>query len=160
RGPRGGGAVSGAEALRGRRVLVIGASGFLGGRLAERLVVEQGAQVRVLSRRVASATRLARLPVEVVPGDSLDPESVARAAEGCTVLFNCAKGTGGDAARRRATDVDGVRHLIEAAGPDVRLVQVSSLAVYDLPREGDVTERTSDAPPGDPYADAKLAGER
>jgi nucleoside-diphosphate-sugar epimerase len=152
--------VSGAEALRGRRVLVIGASGFLGGRLAERLVVEQGAQVRVLIRRVASATRLARLPVEVVPGDVLDPESVARAAEGCTVLFNCAKGTGGAAPRRRATDVDGVRHLIEAAGPGARLVQVSSLAVYDLPREGDVTERTSDAPPGDPYADAKLAGER
>jgi nucleoside-diphosphate-sugar epimerase len=147
-------------ALRGRRVLVVGASGFLGGRLAERLVVEHAAQVRVLIRRVASATRVARLPVEVVAGDVLDPESIARAAEGCAVLFNCAKGTGGDPVRRRATDVDGVRHLIDAAAPGSRLVQVSSLAVYDLPRDGDVTERTPDAPPGDAYADAKLAGER
>lgn len=147
--------------LRGRQVLVVGASGFLGGRLAERLVVEHGARVRVLIRRVASATRLARLPVEIVPGDILDPAAVAAASEGCTVLFNCAKGTGGDPARRRATDVDGVRHLVEAAATTgARLVQVSSLAVYDLPRDGDVSERSADAPPGDPYADAKLAGER
>jgi nucleoside-diphosphate-sugar epimerase len=152
--------VTGTDALRGQRVLVVGASGFLGGRLVERLVVEHGARVRVLIRRVASATRVARLPVEVVAGDVLDPQSIARASEGCAVLFNCAKGTGGDPARRRATDVDGVRHLIDAAGPSTRLVQVSSLAVYDLPRDGDVTERTADAPPGDAYADAKLAGER
>src|SRR3954467_12502412 len=116
--------MTGSPELQGRRVLVVGASGFLGGRLAERLVVEQGAQVRVLIRRVASATRLARLPVEIVSGDILDPAAVApghpgapgavaAAAAGYSVLFNCAKGPGGDAARRRATDVDGVRHLVE-----------------------------------------------
>jgi nucleoside-diphosphate-sugar epimerase len=147
--------------LAGTRVLVIGASGFLGTRLVERLVLERGARVRALVRSVAGATRIARFPIEVVLGDVLDPRAVAAAAEGCAVVFNCAKGTGRDAARRRATDVDGARHVVEAAHrAGARVVHVSTLAVYDLPRDGDADERTPDAPPGDPYADGKLAGER
>lgn len=146
--------------LSGVQVLVIGASGFLGGRLAERLLLEQAAGVRAMFRRV-SVSRLARLPVEVTVGDVLDASSIAAAAQGCRVLFNCAKGTGPDAARRRATEIEGVRNVIEAGRRvGARVVHVSSMAVYDLPREGDVNEWTPDAPPGDPYTDAKLEGER
>ena len=146
--------------LSGVQVLVIGASGFLGGRLAERLVLEHAARVRVLTRRVG-VTRLARLPVEVTVGDLLDPTSIAAAAEGCTVLFNCAKGTGRDAARRRATEVSGAQHVVEAARRvGARVVHVSSMAVYDLARTSDIDERGPDAPNGDSYADAKLEGER
>ena len=146
--------------LSGVKVLVIGASGFLGGRLAERLVVERSAHVRALIRRVG-ITRLARLPVQITVGDVLDASTIASAAQDCTVVFNCAKGTGPDAARRWATETDGVRNVIHAAQRvGARVVQVSSLAVYDLPHAGDVTERTPDAPRGDPYSDGKLDGER
>ena len=142
------------------QVLVIGASGFLGGRLAERLVLECSARVRTLVRRVG-VTRLARLPLEVAVGDVLDPRTIASAAQGCSVIFNCAKGTGADAVRRRATEVEGVRNAIEAArSTGARVVQVSSLAVYDIPSSGDITERTPPAPKGDSYSDAKLEGER
>lgn len=149
------------SALRGRRVLVLGASGFLGGRLVERLVVECGADVRVLVRRVATGSAAARFPLEVQVGDVADPEAVRRAVAGCDVVLNLAKGSGGDAAHRRAVDVDAAGHVVEAAAATgARVVHVSSLAVYDLPREGDVDETTPDAPPGDPYSDSKLAGER
>ena len=142
------------------QVLVIGASGFLGGRLAERLALECSARVRTLVRRVG-VTRLARLPIEVCVGDVLDRPTIASAAKGCSVIFNCAKGTGADAVRRRATEVEGVRNVIEAArSSGARVVQVSSLAVYDIPGSGDVTERTPPAPRGDSYSDAKLEGER
>ncbi|MGI3785724.1 MAG: NAD-dependent epimerase/dehydratase family protein [Janthinobacterium lividum] len=147
--------------LAGVRVLVVGASGFLGGRLVERLVVEHGARVRVLVRRVMGAASLARLPIEVVVGDVLDPVVVEAAAEGCAVIFNCAKGKGSDPALRRAVEVDGVQHLVRAAGRNsARLVQVSTMAVYDLHRHGVLDESSPAAPRGDAYADAKLEGER
>jgi nucleoside-diphosphate-sugar epimerase len=111
-------------------------------------------------RRVA-LTRIARLPVDVMTGDLLDAPTIAAAAQGCTVIFNCAKGTGGDAVHRRAIEVEGARNVIEAARTvGARVVHVSSMVVYDLPPSGDFDERTRDAPRGDPYADAKLDGER
>jgi nucleoside-diphosphate-sugar epimerase len=150
----------GARGLSGARVLVTGASGFIGGRVAERLVLEHGARVRVLVRRVMGAARLARLPIEIALGDLADPSGALAAAD-CDFIFNCAKGAGADRSRRRAVDVGGVERLIEAARPAVaRVIHVSTLAVYDLPRDGEVTEDTPPAPPGDPYSEDKLEGER
>jgi nucleoside-diphosphate-sugar epimerase len=133
----------------------------LGGRLAERLAAQAGVRVRVLVRRVMGAARLARYPVEVVIGDLAGPATIAAAMEGCDLVFNCAKGTGADAAARRAVDVEAVQHVVEAAARNgARVVHVSTMAVYHLPRDGAVDESAPPAPPGDSYSDAKLAGER
>jgi nucleoside-diphosphate-sugar epimerase len=140
---------------------VTGASGFLGRRLVERLVLESGAQVRVIVRRVMSAVALARFPVEVVVGDLMDPQTIARSAEGCAVVFHCAKGKGSDPALRRAVDVAAAGHIVDAARhTGARVVHVSTMAVYHRPSEGLFDESTPDAPKGDLYADAKLEGEQ
>jgi nucleoside-diphosphate-sugar epimerase len=140
---------------------VTGASGFLGGRLVERLVLECGAQVRVLVRRVLSAAPLTRFPVDIVKGDLSDPQTIARSVEGCAVVFHCARGTGADLALWRAVDVDAAGHIVDAARHSrARVVHVSTMAVYDRPREGFFDESTADAPKGNYYSEVKLEGER
>ncbi len=69
------------------RVLVTGATGYIGGRLVPRLL-DQGHQVRVLvrdPRRVAG--RRWRDRVEVAPGDLMDPESLVRATGGVDAAY-------------------------------------------------------------------------
>jgi nucleoside-diphosphate-sugar epimerase len=150
-----------AAALAGQRVLVVGAAGFLGTRLTERLARECRAEVRVLVRRVMSAASLARFPVDLRIGDVLDEAALAGAVQGCSVVFNCVKGKGGDADERRRTDVEGARLVVEsAARVGARVVHVSTMAVYDRPDDGVFDETAPPAPTGDPYTDNKRDGER
>ena len=69
------------------RILVTGATGYIGGRLAPRLI-EAGHRVRVLVR---DAERLRDVPwaarAEIVQGDLADPDAVARAVKGVHVVY-------------------------------------------------------------------------
>ena len=69
-----------------RPVLVAGASGFAGSHIA-RLLVARGRKVRVLLRATSNREALAGLPVEIVLGDVLDPESLRKAMAGCATVF-------------------------------------------------------------------------
>lgn len=69
------------------RCLVTGATGYIGGRLALRLL-EEGHQVRCMTR---SADRLRDVPwvarAEVVEADALDPATLPAAFHGCDVVY-------------------------------------------------------------------------
>jgi nucleoside-diphosphate-sugar epimerase len=68
---------------------VTGGSGFIGGRLVERLVGE-GKPVRALARSDAAAQRVAELGAEPVRGDLGDSASLAAGAAGTQVAFHLA----------------------------------------------------------------------
>jgi uncharacterized protein YbjT (DUF2867 family) len=71
----------------GKRILVTGATGYIGGRLVPRLL-EAGHQVRILVRD-ASRLQLAALPgpVEVVVGDLMRPESLEGSFAGVDAAY-------------------------------------------------------------------------
>ncbi len=68
---------------------VTGGSGFIGGRLIERLV-GQGRTVRALARSDDAAAKVARLGAEPVRGELSDRASIAAGAAGTEVAFHLA----------------------------------------------------------------------
>ena len=73
------------------KVLVTGATGFIGGNLA-RTLSSKGYEVKALVRPESSTLTLEKTPkpIDKVLGDIRDRESVARAMAGCQAVFHCA----------------------------------------------------------------------
>jgi farnesol dehydrogenase len=119
--------------------LVTGATGFIGRRLAERLV-RRGEAVRLLSRSGSSALEGLGAGVQVVRGELSDLWSLRDAAAGCERVFHVAgyaKNWSRDPRTFGRVNVDGLRHLLEAASSEgVRRVVVTSSSVTLGPSNG------------------------
>lgn len=74
---------------KNKTVFITGATGHLGSEMTRQLVA-QGHQVRVLSRRGADLSCLKGLPVEPVPGELDNPESLLRGMKGADWVFHVA----------------------------------------------------------------------
>ena len=143
--------------------LVTGASGFLGGQLAQ-VLIERGEAVRTLARRSSDLKHLEGLPVDIVYGSLDDTESIRWAVDGCRVIYHCA-GAATDWATWKTyytSNVVGVQNMVDAAMSVSRLerfVHISSTDVYGFPMQGcDETYPLTDI--GLPYNRTKIMGER
>lgn len=144
-----------------RRALITGATGFVGGHLAERLAAD-GWELRALVRPTSDTARLRSLGVELCTGSLADETSLRRASEGVEVVYHLAAVTGlrGDTGFERA-NVEGTRTLVEAvnATKPRRLVYLSSYAACG-PALAERPRRMDDPPaPLTAYGRTKLAGE-
>src|SRR5918912_3156930 len=72
-----------------RSAFVTGGSGFIGGRLIERLVAD-GWRVRALARSDRSAGAVEEVGAEAVRGDLDEVEAMRAGAEGCELAFHAA----------------------------------------------------------------------
>jgi ornithine--oxo-acid transaminase len=133
--PPGGTAPRPAPAREGT-CLITGASGFIGGHLAEQLV-RQGVPVRCLVRSTSDTSLLEELDVEIEVADLESQASVARAMDGCRYVFHCGAlvsdwATAGEIAR---VNVAGTRNVLDAAvaASVKRLIHFSTTDVYGYP---------------------------
>ncbi len=149
--------------IRGMLALVTGASGFIGGRLAEGLATEEGVRVRALVRNAKKAVRLGKLPLEIVQGDLLDQQSLSRAVEGCDLVFHCAALVRETGIKKEfyQTNVEGTENILEAAvhAGVKKFIHMSSVAVYGLNPPDGADEKTAYQPCGNLYCDTKIASE-
>ncbi len=156
------------------KILVTGATGFLGHHLVDLLATE-GHSVVALCRDPDSeiaqsfdsavASRIRR-----VRGDILDPPSISAAAQGCTIVMHCAGMVSrdpNDATRMHEVNVLGTRNVLQActAAGVRRLIHASTSGVIGISAEPDTIATEEQEPPIElinrwPYYRTKLYAER
>ncbi|WP_194813824.1 NAD(P)-dependent oxidoreductase [Nocardia sp. XZ_19_385] len=131
------------------KVLVTGASGFLGGALVRRLVADREHEVSILVRRTSNLADLgdARDQVKLVYGDLSDPDSLIAATSGIDVVFHSAARVDERGTRDQfwAENVTATERLLESARRNgaARFVFISSPSAmmdYDGGDQLDVDE--------------------
>jgi nucleoside-diphosphate-sugar epimerase len=146
------------------RLLVTGASGFVGRRLLPRLAAEGHEPVALLLPGEARPDGGLAAAAAIVRGDVTRPETLAGAADGCDGVVHLAAAVGYGQRMEHCLRLnrDGTAHVAaEAARAGARrFVQMSSVSVYgrapDRPLDEDAPLRRT----GDPYGDTKIDAER
>lgn len=150
------------------RALVIGASGFIGLHVVDRLLA-QGIEVRATVRKSTPTMFLRKRRIELVPGALEDPASLRAAMEGCDAVFL----SGAHYPRYSVNleqslqyGVTGVRNACDAARDAgvARLVYTGSIATLDPHAGGDGLSTEDDGartmPANSVYRAVKWAMER
>ncbi len=145
------------------RVLVTGATGFLGHHLVNALC-EAGYQVRALVRETSDTTHLRDLDVELVIGDVLDERSVQDAVGGCRSVVHAAglfRFWGRPEDFERA-NVEGTAYVMQAAQRHnlERFIYISTIAVVGRPPSNGLIDEATLCYPADAYQRSKLLAEK
>lgn len=136
------------------KVLVTGATGFLGEHLC-RVLVERGHEVRGLARSRSGV--LTDLGVEHVRGDVLSGPELDQALVGVVAVFHLAGAVSrdpADAQRMMRLHVDGTRRVLErmAAAGITRMVLASTSGTIGVSKDEAILDETA------PYAEEIVAG--
>lgn len=151
------------DALRGKKVVVTGATGFIGGRLAQRLAAEEGALVTGTGRDLSKVPFVKEAGVSLKAVDLLDAKQVLDLLTGQEILFHVAgwvgKGSYEDAYRVNVTVTETVLRQAAAAGIK-RVVHLSTVGAYGPPHR-DMMDETHpiDTEQEDVYGRSKAEGE-
>ena len=138
------------------KILITGASGFLGGRINELLHLANFGIPTPTIRSWTRAARLARFPVDIRRCDILQQDTINEALQDVDIVVHCAK------VDTRESIVNGTRRLLEACQKNQvrRFVHISTAEVYGPDVEGNVTEENPTPTTGRAYGDYKIEAEQ
>jgi len=121
------------------RLLVTGASGFLGGHVVEAFQ-KQGHEITVMARRTSDLSAVKESIDEIQYGDMTDLDSMVEASKGVDAILHCAGLVKMVVPYRqlRETNVEGTRKLVRAAAENgvERVIYASSLGVHGMEGDG------------------------
>jgi UDP-glucose 4-epimerase len=143
------------------RILITGATGKVGSRLAKRLA-GQGHHIRALVRDPSRAAALSGNQIELVGGDLLNPDSLVLAVQGVDAVVHCAAFfRGATPEQAHAVNERGTHHLASAArSANVgRFVFLSTGLTYGS-NGGRLADEDDVCNPVDAYPLSKLAAEK
>ncbi len=128
-------------------VFLTGATGFVGSHVA-RVLVAQGADLRLLVRSGSDLRNIQELQSERVVGDLRDAASLKKAVAGCEVVFHVAADYRlwvRDPAQMYRSNVEGTKAILEAARESKvrRLVYTSSVATMGFQSNGHLANEDS-----------------
>jgi nucleoside-diphosphate-sugar epimerase len=142
------------------KVLVTGATGFVGSHVAQRLALG-GHELRLLLRSTSSLEYLDGIEFERAEGEMRDVESLRRAVDGVEAVMHLAGATStSTVAEYEAINARGTADLVQIARETgiERFVYASSLSAQGPSPDGHV-QPAEPAFPNGPYGKSKLAGE-
>lgn len=121
------------------RVLITGASGFLGGYVVEALN-QEGMEIVVMARRTSDLSPIEGRVDEVRYGDLTDLDSIVNASRDTDVAIHCAGAVKmvTPYSELRETNVEGTRKVVQACAKNGvgRIIYASSLGVHGMGSNG------------------------
>jgi dihydroflavonol-4-reductase len=137
------------------RLFVTGATGFIGSHVA-RMAAEQGAELRLLTRRTSKTENLPKR-AELVQGDLREPAKYAAALRGCDALIHVAADYRlwvPDPAEMYKANVEGTRELLRLAREAGvrRVVYTSSVATMGFRKDASAVDEET------PVSEADMIG--
>lgn len=149
-----------------KKILITGATGFIGKELTNKLIKNSQLDIRILTRKTSSVPEKYYQYSEVVEGEMRDKKSLKKAVENIDVVIHLAAIVSAKAKSNLIEEVNvkGTKNLLTACNESEsvsRFVYMSSISVYGFADRSDLTE-SSKIPEriNWAYADSKIKAEK
>lgn len=149
--------------LIGKTYLITGASGFIGGRIVERICRDYNGKVKAIVHNLGHAARIARFDIEILQGNILDRSWLLEVTKNVDYVVHCAFGNTSDIHLNHKITVEGTRNILDAVFKNKikRFIHFSTMSVYGSPLPKYCDENTDHKiVKGDFYNNDKIAAEQ